>query len=89
MPQVTINYKKPETLKVLKSLGKYLGFDVIKDKTKPNALADLLANEQHQRVKSILVPGDKSLNIDELREVFSGKDIDAKELRRSAWERKK
>lgn len=74
MPQVTINYKKPETLKILKSLAKYLDFKVSSDKDK--SLSD-----------DILIPGDKSLDIEALREVFTGKDIDAKELRRSAWKR--
>lgn len=74
MPEVIIKYKKPETLKILKGLAKYLDFQVSADKDK-------------SPLDDILIPGDKSLDIEALREVFTGKDIDAKELRRSAWKR--
>ena len=76
MPQITISYKKPETLKILKSLAKYLDFQVSADKDK-------------SRLDDILIPGDPSIDISELREIFSGKNIDAKQLRKQAWERKK
>ena len=38
MPEVTIKYKKPETLKLLKSMAKYLDFEVSggKSKTEPS-----------------------------------------------------
>jgi hypothetical protein len=76
MPEVVIKYKKPETLKILKSLAKYLDFKVTPDNSKKN-------------LDNIFIPGDKSLSISELEEVFTGKGIDAKKLREYAWKRGK
>ncbi|RKR85467.1 hypothetical protein BDD43_5738 [Mucilaginibacter gracilis] len=75
MPQITINYKKPETLKILKSLSKYLDFAITS------------TEKADDRLDDILVPGDKSLDVEALSEVITGMHIDAKELRRSAWKR--
>ncbi|OOQ58053.1 hypothetical protein [Mucilaginibacter pedocola] len=77
MPEVTITYKKPETLKILKGLAKYFDFK-INVRSKESTLLD-----------DILVPADKSADISELRSVFTGKDIDAKKLREQLWQRKK
>ena len=76
MPEVTIHYKKPETLKILKSLSKYLDFTF--DKNKEQAVAS---------VDGILIRGDKSLSVLELKEVFTGTNINAKGLRKEAWKR--
>jgi hypothetical protein len=76
MPEVVIKYKKPETLKILKSLAKYLDFKVASDNGKKN-------------LDDIFIPGDESLSISELAEVFTGKGIDAKKLREDAWKRSK
>jgi len=78
MPEVTIKYKKPETLKILKGLAKYFDFKVTTDKSKKKASLD-----------DILIPGDKTLNISELEDVFTGSGIDAKKLREEAWKRPK
>jgi hypothetical protein len=77
MPTVMIEYKKPETLKVLKSLAKYFDFKVSSGKSKKPHFDD------------ILVPGDKSLDINALNDVFAGKNLDAKELRNKAWKRER
>jgi hypothetical protein len=74
MPEVIVTYKKPETLKVLKSLAKYFDFKVSSAKSKEN-LGD------------ILIPGDKALDISVLSAVFKDKNLDAKELREKAWKR--
>lgn len=76
MPQVIVKYKKPETLKMLKSLSKYLGFEVSPDENKAKNSFD-----------DILVPGNKSLDLNALRDIFTGKDINVKELRQKAWKR--
>jgi hypothetical protein len=78
MPEVIIKYKKPETLKILKGLAKYLDFKVAADKdTKKSPLDD------------ILIPGDKTLNIAKLEDIFTGSGIDARKLREQAWKRLK
>ena len=78
MPEVTIKYKNPETLKILKGLAKYFDFKVTADKEKKKSSLD-----------DILIPGDKTLNISELEGLFTGSGIDAKKLREEAWKRPK
>ena len=77
MPEVIIKYHKPETLKVLKSLGKYLGFDVA---SKKGAFTS-------KKSSVTIVPGDGKIDIDELSALFTSKNINAAELRKSAWKR--
>jgi hypothetical protein len=78
MPEVTVKYKKPETLKILKGLAKYFDFKVTADKSKKKSSLD-----------DILIPGDKTLNISELENIFTGSGIDARKLREEAWKRPK
>ncbi|HEY9003086.1 MAG TPA: hypothetical protein VIM89_17145 [Mucilaginibacter sp.] len=76
MPEVTIKYKKPETLKILKGLAKYFDFKISSPKNKPN-----------QPLEDILIPGDKTLDISSLNEIFTGKNIDASDLRKEMWKK--
>ncbi len=76
MPQVTIEYKKPETLKMLKGLGKYFDFKVFTDKSKKEPVSALT-----------ITPGDESVDTSEIGALFSSKDFNAKELRKKAWQR--
>lgn len=71
MPEVTIKYKKPETLKILKGLAKYFDFKI----TSPN-------QKQKKSLDDILIPGDKSLDISSLNEIFTGKNLNAAVLRK-------
>jgi len=52
MPEVVIKYKKPETLKVLKSLAKYFDFKISENKVKPASVNDVT-----------IIPGDKNLDL--------------------------
>jgi hypothetical protein len=76
MPEVVIRYKKPGTLKILKGLAKYFDFELSSNKP-----------EKKSSLDDILIPGDKTLNISELKDVFTGSAIDAKQLREKAWKR--
>jgi hypothetical protein len=76
MPEVVIKYKKPETLKILKGLAKYFDFKISSPKEK-----------QKKSLDDILIAGDKSLDISSLTEIFSGKNLDASELRKEMWKR--
>jgi len=76
MPEVIIKYKKPETLKILKGLAKYLDFKVTSGNSKKKTALD-----------DILIPGDKTLDISELEDVFTGSGIDAGKLREESWKR--
>lgn len=78
MPEVTIKYKKPETLKILKGLAEYFDFKITPD-----------VKEKKSSVDDILIPGNKKLDISELDKVFTGKNLDAKKLRNDLWQRNK
>jgi len=80
MKEVTIKYKSNKTLEALKDLGKYLGFSV-SEQTSPKAKEEFYING----VK--VIPGDDSIDISELHEIFTGKDLDAAQLRSSGWQR--
>ena len=76
MPEATITYKKPETLKILKGLAKYLDFKIDSNKKKTS-------------FDDILIRGDKTLSVAELEDIFRGTNLDAKKLREEAWKRSK
>ncbi|WP_462264912.1 hypothetical protein [Mucilaginibacter sp.] len=81
MPQIVLTYEKPETLKLLKSLAKYLGFNIAakgKMKKQPDCINGV----------SVL-PADESASLDDVRKIFTGRNIDAVQLRKEAWRRKK
>ena len=78
MPEVIIKYKKPETLKILKGLAKYFDFKISSPK-----------NRQEKSLGDILIPGDKTLDISALNDIFTGKDLDAANLRSEMWKRTK
>ncbi len=78
MPEVTIKYEKPETLKILKGLAEYLDFKVSSSATKKEISLD-----------DILVPNDKNADLSKLNKVFTGKDLDAKKLREQLWRKTK
>jgi hypothetical protein len=80
MPEVTIKYKKPETLKILKELAKFLDFKIAPDNTK----------EQPVLINGVtMLPAKDNIDPSDLTELFSSKNIDAAELRKRAWQRKK
>lgn len=93
MPEVTIKYEKPETLKILKGLAEYFDFE-IDSSTNGKLLDDVLVPSEQKSRKEYsingvtIIPGDPTADINELRKVFSGKNIDAKKLR-EAWKRPK
>ncbi|MDR6782718.1 hypothetical protein ABIE26_000795 [Pedobacter africanus] len=82
MKEVTIKYKSNKTLEALKDLGKYLGFSVC-EKTVSKRKEEIKINGV------TMVPGDESIDISELHEVFTGKGLNATQLRSSGWERKR
>lgn len=81
MHEVVVKYKNRKTLKALMAFGEYLGFTV----ADPNAQKQ----DSVYHLKGVPVErGDPSVNIQKLNGIFTGKDIDAVSLRKSAWERK-
>ncbi|MDZ4822716.1 MAG: hypothetical protein SH856_04595 [Flavobacteriales bacterium] len=84
MPEAVIVYKESKTLALLKSIGKYLGFEVVKTKT-------TTAKKEKSKLDKYegSIPRDPEANIENLRKIFTGRNLDAGELRRKAWERKR
>lgn len=78
MPEVVIKYKTPKTLRALKDFAKYFDFTIspaLKDETlKLNGVT--------------IISGQKSSKLFKVNQIFSGKNINAKDLRKKAWERK-
>lgn len=95
MPEVTIKYQKPETLKILKGLAEYFDFEIKPFSSNEKMLDDILVSEDQKIPKEYsingvtIISGDPSIDITELREVFTGKNLDAKKLREEAWRRPK
>ena len=78
MPEVLLKYKKPKTLKMIKALAEYLDFEIFTVK------------EKKVKINGItIIPADKSVDTSEMEALFSGRNLDAKELRQKAWQRTK
>lgn len=91
MPEVIIKYEKPETLKILKGLAEYFDFEIDSSSDK-KMLDDIVVSSDQKSKKEYsvngvtIIPGDPSVDITELREVFTSMNLDAKKLR-DAWKR--
>ncbi|MGV8095712.1 MAG: hypothetical protein AB2L24_28000 [Mangrovibacterium sp.] len=80
MKEVIIKYKNPKTLEAIKALSKYLDFSV--DVPRP------VKREKLEYINGVpVIPGDDSIDISELNSIFTGKGLDAKNLRISGWQR--
>lgn len=88
MPEVTITYSNPKTLKILKDLSKYFDYAVSKPKTKKK---DKLP-ENTFKINGVTVRRGNSsidsINHAEISEIMATSNMDAKELR-SRWQRNK
>jgi hypothetical protein len=83
MKEVTIKYKNSKTLDALKDLGKYLGFSVSEQQPASK-------KEQKFYINGVtMIPGDAAIDVSELHDVFTRKGMDAAELRKSGWQRKR
>jgi hypothetical protein len=83
MKEVIIKYKNTKTLEALKDLGKYFGFSVSE-----NTSSKKRREEFHINGVTV-IPGDDTIDISELHGVFTGKDLNAAQLRSSGWQRKR
>ncbi len=84
MPDITVTYEKPETLKILKEISKYFGFTISASKTRKNKEITTV-NGVTMRRKSDDV---KTINNAEMNDIMERGQMDAKKLR-SQWQRKK
>jgi hypothetical protein len=79
MPELTIKYRNNRTLQLLTDLAKYFDFEV-----SPSIAIDK-TNESMQDIP--LLAGDSSINIEDLTTIFTGKNLDAQNLRKESWTR--
>ena len=84
MPEITVTYEKPETLKILKEISKYFGFSISASKNRKNKEITLI-NGVTMRRKSDDI---NSINNAEMNDIMERGDMDARKLR-SQWQRKK
>jgi len=84
MPDITVTYEKPETLKILKEISKYFGFTISASKTRKNKEITIV-NGVTMRRKSDDV---NTINNAEMNDIMERGQMDAKKLR-SQWQRKK
>jgi hypothetical protein len=82
MKEVTIKYKSNKTLDALRDMGKHLGFTVDEPKENKPAERFFINNVP-------VIRGDDSIDITELETIFTGKGLNADEVRKSGWQRKK
>ena len=82
MPELLIKYKNKKTLEALMDFSKYFDFSVI-----------LPSNQKKEKTNKIngvtIVPGDSSVDTTDLGKIFSGKNLNAKQMRQLAWQRGK
>lgn len=81
MPEIIIKYKSKRALQALKDFAKYFDYSIVM--------------QEEKKLKSYLIngltiePANNSMNINEMEEIFSNRNIDAKNLRQDAWQRTK
>jgi hypothetical protein len=81
MPEVIITYKKPETLKVLKILAKYLDFEISSPKTKKET--------KPYKIKGVtIIPATEKFDQSDITDIFTENNSDAAKLKKEAWQGK-
>ncbi len=84
MKEVIIKYKDSKTLEILKSLARYFNFTILF----PKKGKDI--KKEYDYFNDVpVVPGDNSIDITELKKIFTGKKLNARKLRTEGWQRQK
>ena len=84
MPDIIISYKNQKTLKILKELSIYIDFVVSVPRFKANQKSETFAINGVPIVRES--DSFDNFNLDEMNEIFSRTNVDAKVLR-SKWRR--
>ncbi len=84
MPEVTVTYDKPETLKLLKEISKYFGFTISASKIRKNKEITVVNGVTMRRISDDI----NNINNAEMNNIMERGQMDAKKLR-SQWQRKK
>ena len=80
MPELIIKYKSKKILEALKDLAKYFNFSIISPSGSRNSGRKIINGVT-------IIPGNSSIDVSELSEIFTGKGLNAKQLRNQAWQR--
>jgi len=82
MPEIIVKYKNKRTLEALKEFAKYFDLEIL--------LARSKKKDNQMNLNGItIIPGDSSIDINDLSNIFSGRNIDPLALRKKEWQRKK
>lgn len=81
MPELIIKYKTKKTLEALIDFSKHLHFTVV--------IPDKKQEKSYQINGVTIISADNSIDTSDLKAIFTGKNLDFKQLRQSAWQRKK
>ena len=81
MPEIIIKYRNNRTLQLLTDLAKYFDFEV------SPTIGMRKSSESPQDIS--LLAGDNSINVDDLTTIFTGKNLDAQNLRKESWRRRR
>lgn len=84
MKEIIIKYNDSRTLALLKTLARFFNFSILSPKKQKT---DKKAYEYVNGVP--IIPGDGSISIKELNEIFTGKNLNAQKLRTEGWQRQK
>lgn len=77
MPELVIKYKSKKTLEALKSISKYFDFSIIENEASPS---------KTMSVHNVTVlKGVGKLNNQEMEDIFTKANLDARILREEAW----
>lgn len=80
MPKIIVKYKHRRIFKAFKNLAKYFNYVIsssdLKEKKMPNSVNGVT-----------IIPADNSINVSDLTEIFTGKNINGIQLRNDAWQR--
>ncbi len=82
MPELVIKYKNKKTLEALLSIAKYFDFSVILPEPKDKS-------SKITEINGVPVTmGDPTIDISDLQEIFTGRNLDARQLRKDSWRKK-
>lgn len=82
MPEIIVRYKDKRTLEALRDFAKYFDYEI--------SSPDSDKKEKQMDLNGVtIIPADSSVDITELTEILTGKNINAAELRNEAWQRRK
>ena len=83
MPEIIVRYKDKRTLEALRDFAKYFDYEI-------SSTDSLDKKEKQIDLNGVtVIPADSSVDITELTDIFTGKNINPTELRNEAWQRRK